>query len=114
MPGTSQYAECNGVGYSTRQLGEDDLLHNSGQQADIPVRSLQHAVLLEAVEQQRLKPEHVLEICTLILGRGGEREKRQVDFRVVFPLSFQKYKRSTKSMRTPYLKRVPCDQLQAD
>lgn len=60
-------------GYSTCQFGEDDLLHNSRQQADISVSSLQHAVLLKAVKQQRLKPEHVLEICTLSLEKKEQR-----------------------------------------
>lgn len=54
---------------STCQFGEDDLLNNSWQQVDIPVSSLQSAVLLEAVKQQRLKPEHVLKVCTIGLVR---------------------------------------------
>ena len=63
------------MGYSTCQFGEDDLLHNRRQQADVPVSSLQHAVLLEAVEQQRLKPQHVLKIGTLSLWQRKKLDK---------------------------------------
>lgn len=38
--------------FSTCQFAEDDLLHNSRQQADIPVFSLQRAILFKAVKQQ--------------------------------------------------------------
>lgn len=75
--------ECSVLGpacvwLSTCQFGEDDLLHNSRQQADISISSLQSAVLLEAIKQQRLKPEHVLKICTLPLDKEW---KEKMDFR---------------------------------
>lgn len=57
----------------TSQLGQDDRLHNSRQQADISISSLQNVVFLKAVKQQRLKPEHVLEICTLALEEWGNK-----------------------------------------
>lgn len=54
----------------TRELGEDDLLHERRQQAVISVPFLQGRLLVEAVEEQRLEPEHVLEVFTLHLDRG--------------------------------------------
>lgn len=75
MPSKFQYARCSCAGFATCQFGQDDLLHYRRQQADISISSLQSAVLLKAIKQQRLKPEHVLKICTLPL----EREKKRKD-----------------------------------
>lgn len=99
------------MGSSTCQFGEDDLFHNSREQADIRIASLQRTVLLKAVEQQRLKPEHVLEVCTLRLDRG-----RTEMYFISFPVSFlQKAKSQHRhTLSFPHLKRTPCDQLKAN
>lgn len=66
--------------FLTSQFGQDDRLHNSRQQADISIPSLQNVVLLKAVKQQGLEPEHVLEICTLSLEEWGKKDIRESEF----------------------------------
>lgn len=56
--------------FATCQFGEDNLLHDRREQADVAVAFLQRAVLLKAVKQQRLKPEHVLKVGALRLERS--------------------------------------------
>lgn len=69
MPG-NHVSFCSAC-LATCQFGQDDLLHDGGQQADVYVSFLQSAELIETVKKQRLKPDHVLEIFTLCLnGRG--------------------------------------------
>ena len=56
----------------TGQLGDQHLLHDGGQQVDIHVSGPQGPLLLTAVEQQRLEPQHVLKVGTLRLpGKSG-------------------------------------------
>lgn len=86
MPSKFQYARCSCAGFATCQFGQDDLLHYRRQEADISISSLQSAVLLKAIKQQRLKPEHVLKICTLPL----EREKKRTNGFQNSPLLVQK------------------------
>lgn len=64
----------------TCKFGQDDLLHDGGQQAVVHVSLLQGAVLVEAVEQQRLEPDHVLEVFTLSLNRAKDKT-REVEVR---------------------------------
>lgn len=59
---------------ATCEFGQDDLLHNGGQQTVVDVPPSQGAVLIESVEQERLEPDHVLKVFTLSLNRKGDRE----------------------------------------
>lgn len=63
---------------ATCEFGQDDLLHDGGQQAVVHVPPLQGAVLVEAVEQQRLEPDHVLKVFTLCLNRNRNRTGRWI------------------------------------
>lgn len=64
----------------TCEFGQDDLLYDGWQQVVVHVPPLQGAVLIEAVEQQRLEPDHVLEVFTLSLNRN-RKKRRKVDVR---------------------------------
>lgn len=111
MPG-NHVSSCSAC-LTTCQFGQDDLLHDGGQQADVHVSFLQSAELIKTVKKQRLKPEHVLEIFTLCLNR---RKKNKMDFRIQLWVKRKKKKPDTAEtlMALLHLEWVPCNQLQTD